>query len=273
MRGWKWVAPARVVVLLVTVVPLGRAVWTSLHRSNLTAPDDRSFVGADNLVTVVTDRDWWLAVATTLVVVAAVVTLQVLLGVVFGASVNRFTRGWPVVRALVLVPLALLSVVGVVVWRDAATTGFLVQWFGLDALGQAGSLVAVSLSEIWRGTGLVVVVVAVALGRVPSSLMDSATADGATGRQRWTRVVLPSIGPALAAVAAFRVLDTFRVLDGPLLVDRAEVSLRTAPVLMWNTQFTDFELGLGAAMSLVLLLVGLVLTAVVVPLFRVRSPW
>lgn len=265
MRGWRWLAPAAVVLVVVTAVPVGRIVWTALHRSSLTAPDDVELVWFDRLGDVVTSRDWWLAVAVSLVVVAVVVLAQVVLGCLFAAALNRTTRGWPVARAVVLLPLALLSVVGVVVWRDAGTTGFVAQWFG-----EPPPLVAVSLSEVWRGTGLVVVVVAVALTRVPRSLLLSAAADGATGLQRWWRVVLPAIAPALGAIATFRVLDTLRVLDGPLLVDARDTDLRTAPVLLWNTQFTDFELGLGAAMSVVLLLVAVVLTAALVPLLRVR---
>ena len=269
MRGWRWFGPAFVVVVLVTVVPIVRAIWTSLHRSSLTSTRS-PLVGLDNYRNVLSSRDWWLAVATTLVVVAAVVVVQMLLGLAFGGALHRLSRGWPLARAVVLLPLAVLSVVGVVIWRDAGETGFLDQWFDLGSQGQAGTLLAVCLSEIWRGTGLVVVFVAIALARVPVPLMNSAVADGATARQRWTRVVLPSIGPAIAAIGVFRVLDTFRVLDGPLLVDTTDSTVRTATVLMWNTQFNDFELGLGAAMSVVLLLVGVLLTAICFPLFRVR---
>lgn len=269
MRGWKWIGPAVAVLVLVTLVPLGRAVWTSLHRSTLTAPDDTTLVGIDNYVNVLTNRTWWLAVATTLLLVVLVVVTQVLLGCVFGAALNRWSLAWAPARSLVLLPLAVLSVVGVVMWRDAASTGFVAEWFGA-ADSSTQSLLAVGVAEVWRGTGLVVVVVAVALSRVPPSLLASATADGATARQRWSKVVMPSIGPALAAIATFRVFDTFRVLDGPLLVDR-DSPTRPATVLLWNTQFTDFELGLGAAMSIVLVLTAAALAAIVVPLFRVRN--
>lgn len=275
MRGWKWLAPAVVVLIVVSAVPMGRILWTSLHRSSLTGPDSIEFVGIDNFLSVLSSRQWWLAVAVTLVVVMAVVAIQVILGCAFAAALNRATSNqtgaaWLVVRVAALLPLAVLSVVGVVLWRDAATTGFVFQWFG-----EPSPLVAVTISEVWRGTGLVVVVVAIALARVPSALMTSAIADGATALQRWRRVIVPSIAPALAAIATFRVLDTLRVLDGPLLIDPlllddGDTTLRTAPVLMWNTQFSDFELGLGAAMSVVLLVVFVVLTAAVVPAFRVR---
>jgi len=263
-KGWGWLTPAVLVLVVVTLVPVGRLIWTSLHRSSTTSD---SFTGLDNYTDLVTNRTWWLAVATTLVVVASVVLVQVVLGVLFGAAIHRI---WPVARVFVLVPLLLLSVVNVIAWRDAASGGYLTEWFGVGSgNGSAGAqFVAVTIGEAWRGTGLVAAVVALALTAVPASLSASAIADGATGWQRWRRVVVPSIAPALAGVTAFRVFDTYRVLDGPLLAD--DSALRTAPLLTWTTQFSAFELGLGAAMSVLLLLIGAVLAAMVLPLFRVR---
>lgn len=263
-KGLGWLLPALLVLVVVTLVPIGRLVWTSLHRSTTTSD---SFVGLDNYTDLITNRTWWLAVATTLVVVASVVLAQVVLGVLFGAAIHRI---WPVARVVVLVPLLLLSVVNVVAWRDAASGGYLTEWFGIGSTdGSAGAqLVAVTIGEVWRGTGLVAAVVALALTAVPASLSAAAVADGATGLQRWRRVVLPSIAPALAGVTAFRVFDTYRVLDGPLLAD--DSSLRTAPLLTWTTQFSAFELGLGAAMSVLVLLVAVILAALVLPLIRVR---
>jgi multiple sugar transport system permease protein len=257
-----------VVLVIVTVVPIGRAVWTALHRSHLTAPADTQLVGLDTVRTLLASGEWWVAVATTLLLVAGVVAAQVLLGCVFAAALHRSTAAWPPARVLVLLPLAVLSVVAAVVWRDAITTGFVASWFGTDGQG-VGALVAAGVGQAWRGTGLVVVVVVLALERVPRPLLRAAAADGATARQRWWRVVMPSIGPALAAITVFLALDSYRALAGPLLVDEAG-GPRTAAALLWDTQFSAFELGLGAAMSVVLLLVGVLLTAILVPLLRVR---
>jgi multiple sugar transport system permease protein len=78
------------------------------------------------------------------------------------------------------------------------------------------------------------------------------------------------MAPAIAVAATYRALDTFRILEGPLLVDQPGAVIRTAPLLVWNTTFSSLELGLGAAMSMVLLAIMLVMAAIMVPLFRVR---
>lgn len=270
MRAWRWLAPAVLVLLVVTVWPVGRAVWTSLRSAPLTSPVDNRFVGADNYVDVLSSRTWWVAVAATLAIVAAVVVLQLVLGLAFAVALRRLTVLWSVTRVLVLLPFGLLAVVSAVVWRDAVTTGFAAEWFGLDDVGPLGSLVAVSLGEAWRGTGITAVILLAGLLRVPSSLLASAVADGATARQRLTRVVLPAMGPAIAVAVTYRALDAFRILEGPLVVDQPGSGVRTAPFLVWDTTFSSFELGLGAAMSIVLLLLAALLAAFLVPVLRVR---
>jgi multiple sugar transport system permease protein len=270
VKGWRWLAPAFLVLLLVTGWPIGRGIWLSLHSAPLTNPDARTFVGADNYVDVLTNRSWWLAVATSLVIVLFVVLLQLVIGLGFAVALRRLTVLWPVTRIIVLVPFALLAVVSAVVWRDAVTTGFAAEWFRLGEVGPIGQLVGVTVGELWRGTGITALILLAGLLRVPSSLMAAAVADGATAWQRSRRVVLPAMAPAIAVATTYRALDTFRILEGPLLVDEPGAAVRTAPLLVWNTTVSSLELGLGAAMSMVLLAIMLLMAAIMVPLFRVR---
>lgn len=270
MRDWRWLAPAFAVLLLVTGWPIGRAIWMSLSTYPLTSPDDRRFVGLDNYADVLLSRTWWLAVAATLVIVVVVVALQLILGLAFAAALRRLTVLWPVTGVLVLLPFGMLAVVAAVMSRDAVTTGFVAEWFRLDDVGPFGSLVAVSAGEVWRGTGITAVILLAGLYRIPTTLLASAAADGATAWQRLHRVILPAMAPAIMVATTYRALDTFRILEGPLLVDEPDASIRTAPLLLWNTTFSSFELGLGAAMSIVLLVLAGLLAAVLVSLLRVR---
>jgi multiple sugar transport system permease protein len=269
MRGWRWLAPAVVVLLALVGWPLGRAIWLSLSTSRLTTPDDREFVGADNYVEVLTSSTWWFAVCVTLAIVVVAVLLQLVLALVFATALRRVTVLWPLTRVLVLVPFALLSVVTAIVWRDAVTTGFAAQWLDLDG-GPLDALVGVSLGEVWRGTGIATVIVLAGLSRVSEAALVSAVADGATAWQRFRRVILPAAAPALAVAAAYRALDAFRTLEGPLLVDDRDSTWRTAPALLWDTSYSLFEIGLGAAMSVVLLVLAALLGVLLALVLRVR---
>ncbi len=268
--GWPLVAPAVVVLAVVTLWPLGRAVWTSLSTESLTTPDDTAFAGADNYVEVVTSVDWWVAVALTLVFVAAVVVVQLLLASGFAAALRRITIAAPYARVLVLVPFAVMATVVAFAWREGVTAGFGPAWFHYSGDGQVAALASVAAGEVWRGTGITTLILLAGLSRVPVSLLESATADGASGRQRLTRVVLPAAAPAIAVAVAYRSLDAFRAFEAPLLAEPSLTELRPAPLLLWDTTFTSFEIGLGAAMSVVLLALVGVLGLMLTLLLRVR---
>jgi multiple sugar transport system permease protein len=268
--GWRLVAPALVVLVVVTLWPLGRAVYTSLFSESLTTPDDTAFVGADNYVEVATSPDWWVAVALTLVLVATVVVIQLLLAAGFAAALRRITIIAPYTRIIVIVPFALMATVVAFVWREGVTEGFAPEWFHYSGDGQVSALAAVAASEIWRGTGITTLILLAGLTRVPPSLLESAVADGATARQRLTRIVLPAAAPAVAVAVVYRSLDAFRAFEAPLLAESSLPQLRTAPLLVWDTTFTSFEIGLGAAMSVVLLAVVGFLGVMLTLLLRVR---
>lgn len=268
--GWRLVAPALLVLVAVILWPVGRAVYTSLYSESLTTPDDTAFVGADNYVEVVTSLDWWVAVALTLVFVATVVVIQLLLAAGFAAALRRITIIAPYTRILVLVPFALMAVVVAFVWREGITSGFAPEWFHYSGDGQIPALAAIAASEIWRGTGITTLILLAGLTRVPPTLLESAVADGATARQRLTRVVLPAAAPAVAVAVVYRSLDAFRAFEAPLLAEPSLPRLRTAPLLVWDTTFTSFEIGLGAAMSVVLLAIVGFLGVMLTLLLRVR---
>ena len=264
--GWPMLAPSLVVLLGLTLWPLGLAVWSSLRRSSATVPDD-TFVGLDNLTTLLGDRQWWVAVSVTLLLVASAVLLQLLLASVVAATLRRLTLPFAIVAVLLLAPFALLPVLSASVWRDAVTVGVGPAWFGYDGGTTAASIVGVLGSEVWRGTGITALILLVGLSRVDRVLLDSAIADGATWWQRLRRVTWPAAGPAVAFAVLYRSLDALRSLEGPLLADPPD-GLRTVPVLLWDTTFGAFEVGLASAVAVLLLVLAALVGGAVVAVLR-----
>jgi ABC-type sugar transport system permease subunit len=264
--GWPLLAPALVVLLGLTLWPLGLAAWLSLRRSSATVGDD-TFVGLDNLTGLLGDRQWWVAVSVTLLLVALAVTLQLVLGAFVAATVRRLPLPAAVVAVLLLVPFALLPVVGALGWHDAVTSGVGPAWFGYDGDSRTASVLGVVLAEVWRGTGVTALILLVGLGRVDRSLLDSAIADGATAWQRLRRVTWPAAAPAVAVAVLYRALDVVRSLEGPLLADPPD-GLRTVPVVVWDSTFVAFERGLGSAASVLLVTLALLLAGAVVAALR-----
>lgn len=268
---WLLVGPAVALLTILAVLPLIRLVVESLFRRSLTSPGDTSFAGVGNYVDILTSRQWWLAVALTLVVVTIAVLIQLLLASAFAGTLRRITIGGPWVRAFLLIPFVLAPVVTATVWRDGWSAGFVPVWLHANVGGgQLAGLASVLSHEIWRGTGITTVILLAGLSQVKPSLLDSAIADGATAWQRLTLVVLPAVAPAVGVAALFRALDALRSIEAPILAANSLGQLTTATQLVWNTSFDSFELGLGAAMSIVLLLVAAGLGFLLSLVLRVR---
>jgi len=271
-RGGPWllVAPLVVLLTILTVVPFLQLIGTSLFRSSLTAPDDTDFAAVGNYIDVVDGRDWWLAVALTLVVVTVAVAVQLLLASAFAGTLRRIKLG-PWGQVSLLVPFVLAPAAAATVWRDGWVDGFAPVWLHTEAsTGQLGGLAIVLSHEVWRGTGITTVILLAGLTQVRPSLLDSAIADGATAWQRLTQVVLPAVAPAVGVAALYRSLDALRAIEAPILAGGPLGDLTTASQLLWNTSFSSFEVGLGAAMSVLLLVVAAGLGLLLTLLLRVR---
>lgn len=266
--GLPWVLPAVLVVLGVVGWPLVVAVRESLFQSSLVVPDDRTFVGLETITSVLTSSTWWSAVGVTLALVVVAVVLQLVLAAAFATALRRLTHGVRWLQVLLLVPFAALAVVTAVTWRDGLTAGFAPAWFGYDVDTRSASMAAVVAAEVWRGTGITTVILLAGLARVPSSLREAAVADGATEWQRVWRVTRPAAAPAVAVAVVYRSLDALRTLEAPLLADAD--APRTVSTLVWDSTFETFEVGLGAALSLGLLLLAVLVGVALALASRMR---
>lgn len=262
--------PVLIVLLAVTAWPLCRAVYNSFFNYPFTSPDARTFVGIDNYRNVVTSADWWQAVSWAMAIMVLVVIVQLLLGFVFANVLNHVIRAAPIARILVLLPFAAMSFLVAFSWREALNDGYLNEWFRFDALGDRGDILAICFSEIWRGTGIVAVILLAGLMRIPSSLMEAAVADGAKPRQRFTRIVLPAVAPAAAVAIVYRALDALRMFEAPFVTGTSGSQIQPPQTWIFDTSLTEFEFGLGATMSIVFFLVAALVGAVLVRALRVE---
>ena len=269
-KGSRLLAPALLVLVAVTAWPLGRAIYLSLYNDPFTNPDARKFVGIDNYTNVLGNADWWQSIAWAMAVVVIVVAAQLLIGFGFANVLNHLVRLTPVARILVLLPFAGMSFLSAFSWHAAFTDGYLNDWFRFDSLGDRGAMLAMCLSEVWRGTGIVAVILFFGLRRVSPRLMESAVADGATARQRFTRIVLPSVAPAAAIAVVYRVLDSLRMFDAPNAVAHPGSDLNPPQTWIFDTTLNRFEFGLGATMSVVFVLVSAALGVVLFWALRIR---
>ena len=267
-------APAFIVMVIVTAYPLLYAVVLSLYRYRLTDPEGKEFVGLGNYATVLTDPIWWAAFGTTTVITIVSVAIELVLGFCFAWVMYRIIHGRSLVRTGILVPYGIITVVSAYVWRYAfqLDSGFVNQWFGLGDYnwfgGRWSSLFVIILSEIWKTTPFISLLLLAGLVQVPMELQEAAEVDGATAWQRIYKVTLPNMKAAIMVALLFRTLDAWRIFDNPFVMTNGANKTETLSFLAYRQNVTLVNLGAGSAVSVLLFMTVVVIAFIFIKGFK-----
>jgi multiple sugar transport system permease protein len=279
--GWLLAGPAFVIMLLVTAYPIAQAIYDSLFDFRLTDPDNRSFTGLSNYWVILTDRIWWISIAVTVFITVVTVAVELVLG--FGLALvmmKALSTIRPVVRAAILIPYAVITVVSAFAWQFAfdLSTGFVNTWFGwLPGIGaetdwfggQWSALFVVCIAEIWKTTPFISLLLLAGLAQVPDVLQEAAKVDGATWWQRMTKVTIPNMKAAIMVALLFRSLDAFRVFDSIFVMTGGANNTESVSFLAYRQTIARLEIGLGSAVSVLLFLCVVLISALFIKGFKV----
>ncbi len=259
------VAPAVIVMIAVTAFPIIDTIVLSLQRSSLDQPGQSAFVGLDNYGYVFSAHLFWLDLIHTVILTVISVTIEFALGMLLAIAMHRviFLRG--LLRSIALVPYAIVAVVAAYSWQYAWSLddgGWIPRLLGLtgDPLShQFGTYVAILMTEVWKNTPYVALLLLAGLALVPDELLEAAKIDGATTWQRFSRITLPLMKPAILVALLFRTLDAFRIFDVIYIFNQGANNTASLSQLSYSTLLERLNLGLGSALSVVLfLIVGLI---------------
>jgi multiple sugar transport system permease protein len=281
--GLKLVAPAVIVMIVVTAWPMIQALYLSLYRYRLTTPDDRAFVGLRNYGTILTDSLFWRDTLNTVLIMLVSVAVELVIGFIFAMVMHRviFARG--VIRTSILIPYGIITVVSAFAWQFAFSlnNGFVNSWFswlpgiqtGADATNWFGhhwtAMFAIVVSEIWKTTPFMSLLLLAGLSQVSEDMIEAAQVDGATWWQRLWKVILPNMRAAIMVAVLFRALDAFRIFDNIYVMTRGAQNTESSSFLTYRQVIEQFQLGMGSALSVLLFLTVLLLAFIIVKLFRV----
>jgi len=257
--GWLLCAPAVAALLLVTAYPILYAGWLSLFRYDLRFPDERAFVGLANYASILGSEVWWRALGNTLIITAGSVAIELVLGLGLALFLHRTLVARRAVRATLLVPYALITVVAALAWKFAfdPVTGFVNGLLGLDTawLTQRWSaFLVIILTEIWKTTPFMALLLLAGLTLVPAEVLQAARVDGAGPWRRLFRITLPLMKSTLLVALLFRTLDAFRIFDTVYVQTRGAQHTGTVSILAYDTLSTRLNLGLGSALAVLIFL-------------------
>lgn len=257
--AWLLCTPAVLAMLLVTAYPITYALWLSLFRYDLRFPDEWAFVGFANYASVLTSGVWWDSLANTLIITIGSVSIELVLGMLLALLMHRVFFLHSTVRASILVPYAIITVVAALAWKFAfdPVTGFLNPWLGLETAWLTecwSAFLVIILTEVWKTTPFMALLLLAGLTLVPRDLLDAARVDGASARQRFFRVTLPLMRNAVMVALLFRTLDAFRIFDTVFVQTRGAQGTETISIVGYHALVSRLNLGLGSAVSVLIFL-------------------
>jgi multiple sugar transport system permease protein len=266
--GWMLCAPAVIVMLAVTAYPVLYAVYLSLLRADLRFPNDRTWVGLSNYRTVLSSSLWWSDVWHTVLITVISVSIELVLGMMLALVMHRALFGRGLIRTSALIPYGIVTVVAAFAWRFAwssAVGGFVPKALGmdfdpLDPTHPFWNYLVVILTEVWKTTPFMALLLLAGLTLVPEELLEAARVDGASAWQRFWRITIPLMKPAILVALLFRTLDAFRIFDSVFIISNGpNPKLETVSILGYNQLLNRLNLGLGSAVSvLIFVLVALI---------------
>lgn len=278
--GFLLVAPALALLVALTLYPVAYGAWISVFNKHAFA-QEQTFVGLGNYIYILGDAEFWNSVRLGGIYAMASIALQIVLGVIAAMVVNHAFPGRNIVRAILIFPYVVPTVVAVILWKwllnsqfgfinyileDAGLIDQPISWMGKDWI-----MVSLILVSVWQFFPFVMLAVLARLQAIPSELYEAAAMDGANAFQRFMHVTLPQLKAVLFIVILLRSIWMFTKFDTPWLMilgGGAENYIRTLPVYTYQRTFAHYEAGVGAAMAIIMFLMLVVMTAIY---FRVFS--
>jgi multiple sugar transport system permease protein len=258
--GAAMLLPSLAVIGLVAAYPIGYAVWLSLNEYSVITPGLSRFVGLDNYREALGSSEFWDAMITTLVFTVASVGLELAIGLGMALVMHQAFRGRALLRAVVLVPWAILTVVTAITWRtifepELGFVNTMLETLSLPGadivwLGERGYALGVMiLADVWKTAPFMALLILAGLQGIPDELHDAAKVDGASTWQRFRRITLPLLVPAITVALIFRTLDAMRVFDLPYVLTKGANGTETLSLIAQEELVTNRNTGLGSALS------------------------
>ncbi|MFT3714717.1 MAG: sugar ABC transporter permease [Gordonia sp. (in: high G+C Gram-positive bacteria)] len=271
------IAPAAIVMALVTGYPIVYAFWLSLNKSSLSAPGESSFVGLGNYGTVLSDHYWWNALWVTVFITVISVAIEFVLGMAIALVMHRTIFGRGTIRTVVLIPYGIVTVAAAFSWYYAWTpgTGYLANLLpdGTAPLTEHWpSLFIIILAEVWKTTPFMALLLLAGLALVPDDLLKAAQVDGAGPWTRLWRIILPMMKPAILVALLFRTLDAFRIFDNIYILTAGNNQTGSVSMLGYDNLFKAFNLGVGSAISILIFICVALIAFVFIKGFGAAAP-
>jgi multiple sugar transport system permease protein len=264
------VSPSLILIAIVAAYPIGYAVWLSLHEYSVKVAGLSRWAGLKNYSTALHDSEFWDALRVTFIFTGSSVVLETVIGLGMALVMHAAFRGQGVLRTVVLVPWAVLTVVTAIMWQTMfePSLGFVNSVLGAVGLpndtvwlGQSPeALMVMVLADVWKTAPFMALLLLAGLQVIPNEIYEAAKVDGATAWQRFARITLPLLKPALLVALIFRTLDALRIFDLPFVLTQGAHGTTTLSLISYETFQSNRILGLGSALAILTFIIVMIVS-------------
>jgi multiple sugar transport system permease protein len=272
--GAAMMAPSLVVMALVAAFPIGYAIWLSLNEYSVRVEGLSRFVGFGNYSEALWgdgSEAFWESFKNTFIFTGISVSIELVLGIAFALAMHQAFKGRAILRATVLVPWAVLTFGSGLLWRSIfePNLGFFpsmlealglpgadVLWYGEDGWAMATLVFA----DVWKTAPFMALLILAGLQVIPEDVYDAAKVDGATVWQRFTKITLPLLKPAILVALLFRTLDALRIFDLPFALTTGANGTTTLSLHAYNELTRNRLTGEGSALAVLTFVVVMVVS-------------
>lgn len=281
--GWVLLIPALLVVALVAIYPLGKTIYYSFtNQEFLQGIEPTKWVGLENYRTLWHDTIFRNAVWETIKFTLITVGFEFVLGMIIALVVNSSFKGRGAMRAVMLVPWAIPTVVAAQMWKwmfddvygvinDAGVRLHILSHSHAWISEPSTALASVCAVDIWKTTPFVALLLLAGLQVIPGDLYEAASVDGASKLQQFWRITLPLLRPAILVALIFRTLDALRVFDVFYVFFGNRPDTQTMAIYAQSTIVGDGHVGYRSAISVAIFLIIAVFVIIYVTATRVSG--
>jgi multiple sugar transport system permease protein len=266
------VSPSLVLIALVALYPIVYGVWVSLHQYSLLEAGLTRWAEPNPPFGNYTKALWgdgssafWEATRITFIFTFFSVALELVLGVAMAMAMHSAFRGKGLLRTVVLVPWAILTVVTAITWQTIfePELGFMNSLLGAVGLpsdtvwlgSEPEALMVMIFADVWKTAPFMALLVLAGLQTIPGEIYEAAKVDGATAWQRFVRITLPLLKPAILVALIFRTLDALRIFDLPYVLTKGAQGTSTLSLIAYEEFGQNRLYGEGSALAILTFLI------------------
>lgn len=265
--------PAGIMLVIFLIYPMINTIILSFWRYPLLNPDQQAFVGFENFARLFRSDTFWASLDFTLRFTFVAIVLEFIIGIGGALLLDQVKLWRPLFTSIVILPYMVAPVAAGLIWRliwshDFGLANFALTTVGVDRVVWLGepqpAFWSVVISEVWRTTPFVMLILLAGLTSIPHELIESARIDGASPRQVFTRIILPLLAPAITVSLVFQTIFKLRVFDLVFTLTGGGPGRATTPIglMIQRTYFRFFEGGEASAIAVILLILGAVVSLI-----------